>query len=263
MPETSPGYRTLPYAAAQRQGVDWNELMSRGHTIHGLVEFDVTETRRAVHRERRRLGRPLSFTAVMVASFARAVAADTSVQAFRKGSGKLILFDDVDCTVLVEHEMDGMLVPMPHIVRNAHRKTPAEIEDEIRAARSEAHPYASAMRYAPLWFRLPGFVRRFAIRRFLANPHRRRRYTGTCAVTAVSMFGRGTGWGIPFISHSIVLTVGGIARRPGFGPDGQVAAREMLCATLSVDHDVVNGAPLARFISRFRELVEGADVVRA
>jgi len=261
MPEELRGFRTIPYAAAQRQGVDWNEVMSRGHTIHGLVEFDVTETRRAVHRERRRLGAPLSFTAVMVASFARAVAADTSVQAYRQGGGKLVLFDDVDCTVLVEHEMDGMLVPMPHIVRNANRKTASEIEAEIRAARGEAHPYARAMRFAPIWFGLPAFVRRFAIRRFLANPHRRRRYTGTCAVTAVSMFGRGAGWGIPFISHSIVLTVGGIGRRPGLAPDGQVAPRELVCATLSVDHDVVNGAPLARFISRLRELVESAAAV--
>jgi hypothetical protein len=30
-----------------------------------------------------------------------------------------------------------------------------------------------------------------------------------------------------------------------------VEPRELVCLTISVDHDVVNGAPLARFISRF------------
>ena len=29
------------------------------------------------------------------------------------------------------------------------------------------------------------------------------------------MFGQGTGWGIPFIIHSICLTVGGVGRKPG------------------------------------------------
>jgi len=253
------GYRTMPYAAAQRQGVDWNEIMSRGHTIHGLVEFDVTEARRAVHAARRATGRPLSFTALMVASFARAVAADPVVQAFRKGGGKLVVFEDVDVAVLVEHELDGMLVPVPHIVRLANRKSPAEIDREIAAARGEETPYAGAMRFAPAWFLLPAWLRRFAIRRVLASPHRRRRFTGTAAVTAVSMFGRGTGWGVPFISHSIVLTVGGIARRLATGPGGRIEPRETVCLTLSVDHDVVNGAPLARFISRFRAMVESAS----
>ncbi|MFQ3662881.1 MAG: 2-oxo acid dehydrogenase subunit E2 [Chloroflexaceae bacterium] len=31
----------------------------------------------------------------------------------------------------------------------------------------------------------------------------------------------------------------------------------MLCVTISFDHDVVDGAPAARFIHRFKELVEG------
>lgn len=262
LPKGAPGrYRTLPYAAAQRQGVDWSEIMRRGHTIHGLVELDVTVTRQAIHRRRRKSGEPLSFTALMVASFARAIAADPSVQAFRKGRGKLVVFEDVDVAILVEHELDGSDVPIPHIVRQANRKSPREIDREIARARAERAPYARAMRMVPAWFLLPAPIRRFAIRRLLANPHWRRRFTGTTAVTAVSMFGRGTGWGIPFISHSIVLTVGGIGRRPGIGPGGRIEARELVCLTLSVDHDVVNGAPLARFISRFRETVENATLL--
>jgi pyruvate/2-oxoglutarate dehydrogenase complex dihydrolipoamide acyltransferase (E2) component len=35
----------------------------------------------------------------------------------------------------------------------------------------------------------------------------------------------------------------------------------MVCLTISVDHDVVNGAPLARFISRFRKTVESATLL--
>jgi pyruvate/2-oxoglutarate dehydrogenase complex dihydrolipoamide acyltransferase (E2) component len=35
----------------------------------------------------------------------------------------------------------------------------------------------------------------------------------------------------------------------------------MVCLTLSVDDDVVNGATLARFISRFRKSVESAALL--
>jgi pyruvate/2-oxoglutarate dehydrogenase complex dihydrolipoamide acyltransferase (E2) component len=262
VPEEKPGYRVLPYPEAWHQGVDWNEIMCRQHTIHGLVEVDVTEARKAIHRYRASSGGPLSFTALVVASFAHAIGADPMVQAYRQGKRRMVLFRDVDVTVMVEHVLQGERVPIPHIVRAANRKTPAEIDAEIRGAQATADPYARARRFAPLWLLLPASIRRFALRRFLASPHRRRKYTGTATVTAVGMFGSGTGWGIPFISHSVCLTIGGIGKRPGIGRDGGVEPREFVCLTLSVDHDVVNGAPLARFISRLRTSIEDASLLR-
>jgi pyruvate/2-oxoglutarate dehydrogenase complex dihydrolipoamide acyltransferase (E2) component len=50
--------------------------------------------------------------------------------------------------------------------------------------------------------------------------------------------------------------VGGIARKPGVSGES-IAIREYLSLSLVFDHDVVDGAPVARFISRLRELVEG------
>jgi len=257
----SMGYRVIPYPDEQHQGVDWAAIMRRQHTIHGLLELDVTETRRAIHRHRRASGEPLSFTALIVTSFAHAIGADPSVQAYRKGKRRVVVFDDVDVAVLVEHVIKGERIPVPHIVRAANRKSPAEIDREIRAAQTEGDPYGRARRFAPLWLRLPAVFRRFAITRLLADPVRRKKYTGTAAVTAVSMFGGGTGWGIPFISHSICLTVGGVGRKPGLGSDGRIEPREVVCLTISVDHDVVNGAPVARFISKLRESVESAALL--
>jgi pyruvate/2-oxoglutarate dehydrogenase complex dihydrolipoamide acyltransferase (E2) component len=256
-----PGHRVVPYSDAMLQGVDWNELMARGHTIHGLVEFDVTQTRQAIHRYRRETRRALSFTALIVASFAHAIGEDPSVQGLRQGKRRVVVFDDVDVTVLVEKILAGERIPIPHIVRAANRKSPAEIDAEIRAAQTSGDPYARARRFSPVYLRLPAVVRRFAIRRLLASPYRRKRYTGTATVTAVGMFGSGTGWGVPFIGHSICLTIGGVGRRPGLGPDGSIQAREVACLTVSVDHDVVNGAPVARFMSRLRASVEGATLL--
>jgi hypothetical protein len=111
MPERT-GYRVIPFPRAQRQAVDWHAIMSRQHTIHGLLEFDVTEARRAIHAWRRASRQPLSFTALLVASFAHAIGEDPALHAYRKGRRQVVLFDDVDVAVLVEQLIDGERIPV-------------------------------------------------------------------------------------------------------------------------------------------------------
>ena len=82
-----------------------------------------------------------------------------------------------------------------------------------------------------------------------------KRNVGTVALTAVGMFGRGGGWGIPLAVTPLFVTIGGIAERPGV-VDGQIAVREYMSLTVTFDHDVVDGAPAARFTSRLKELIE-------
>ena len=55
--------------------------------------------------------------------------------------------------------------------------------------------------------------------------------------------------------------VGGITRKPGL-VDGRVEPREYLALTASIDHDIVDGAPAARFARKLRELIEGAEVLQ-
>jgi pyruvate/2-oxoglutarate dehydrogenase complex dihydrolipoamide acyltransferase (E2) component len=69
------------------------------------------------------------------------------------------------------------------------------------------------------------------------------------------MFGKGAGWGIPINDHTLDLTLGGIAEKPGV-VDGHIAIREYLSITLSFNHDLIDGAPAARFTERFIDLVE-------
>jgi pyruvate/2-oxoglutarate dehydrogenase complex dihydrolipoamide acyltransferase (E2) component len=80
-------------------------------------------------------------------------------------------------------------------------------------------------------------------------------YYGTVLVTSVGMFGTGTGWGIPVPNHTLQLTLGGIGEKPGV-VEHRVEVRKYLSLTISIDHDVVDGAPAARFIQRLRKLVE-------
>ena len=74
-------------------------------------------------------------------------------------------------------------------------------------------------------------------------------------LTAVGMFGEGAGWGIPLASHTLVITVGGIGEKPGV-VDGHIAIRDYLSLTISFNHEMIDGAPAARFIQRLKDLIE-------
>src|SRR6266536_720574 len=55
--------------------------------------------------------------------------------------------------------------------------------------------------------------------------------------------------------HSLFLTLVGITEKPGV-VDGHIAIREYLSLTVSLDHDIIDGAPAARFVTRLKELIE-------
>jgi pyruvate/2-oxoglutarate dehydrogenase complex dihydrolipoamide acyltransferase (E2) component len=258
------GYRVEPFPNLRRQQIDWLELMHRQHTIHALLEVDVTDTRQSIRRYRSKTGQPLSFTAFVIWCVAQAVDADKRMHAYRRGRSQLVAFDDVDVAVPVKRVMEGRELPVPFIIRAANQKQPAEIHREIQMARREGAPPALAgARWLPVWLRLPGFLRRFVWATLLDNPHRRKRITGTTLVTAVGMFGRGPAWGIPLTAYTLSVTVGGIARKPGVVREGpirreeRIEVREYLSLTLSVDHDIIDGAPAARFAAHLKELIEG------
>lgn len=240
--------------------VDAGYLASRRHIIYGLVEVDVTRA-----RELRRLlaagdNSKLSFTAFLVATLSRAIAANPEVQAYRDWRRRLIVFHDVDVVTMIEPEPGA--VAIPHIIRNANRRTVHEISDEIRSIqaspeRREQH-YGTLVALAP---RIPRFGRLLFFWAVKKNPHWFKRLEGTVVVTSVGMFGASGGWGIAFLpTHTLGLTVGGIAQKPGVH-DGQIAVREYLNLTISFDHDIVDGAPAARFTRKLIELVETATVL--
>ncbi|HEX7507161.1 MAG TPA: 2-oxo acid dehydrogenase subunit E2, partial [Polyangia bacterium] len=160
---------------------------------------------------------------------------------------------------LIETERGG--VALPHIIRAANRRTFRQIHDEIRAVQVRPERSAQSSRLTRLAPHLPAFVRRLGYQYLLASPQRFRRSAGTCVVTSVGMFGRGSGWGIAFLPmHTLGLTVGGIADKPGV-IDGRIEMREYLNLTITFDHDIVDGAPAARFAQRLKEAIEAGDVL--
>jgi hypothetical protein len=105
---------------------------------------------------------------------------------------------------------------------------------------------------------LPQFVRDIFYWVVYKNPHWLKKSFCTVGVTAIGMFGKGGGWAIPFGVHTLDIALGGISEKPGV-VDGHIEVREYLCMTLSFDHDIVDGAPAARFVSRLKELIDSGD----
>jgi pyruvate/2-oxoglutarate dehydrogenase complex dihydrolipoamide acyltransferase (E2) component len=249
----------MPFHPGREIVIDAGYLASKRHIIYGLVEADITRARELERVISARDKSKISFTAFLVASLARAIASNPKVQAYKDWRGRLIVFRDVDVVTLIEPKLGRVAVP--HIIRAANRRTVRGISAEIRSiqARPESSEQNSALiALAP---RVPRFVRLFFFWAIKKNPHWFKRFEGTVVVTSVGMFGKGGGWGIGFLpTHTLGLTVGGITQKPGV-LDGKIEVREYLNLTLSFDHDIVDGAPAARFTSKLIDLIELATVL--
>ncbi len=248
-------FTVAPFSTARQLVVDSLEIGVRRHVVHGLLEIDVTCARRFLRDYKAKTGETLSFTAFIVACFARAVDAHKLVQAYRDWRNRLLLFDDVDVVVMIEAEVDRVAVP--HIIRAANKKTFREIHDEIRAVQSQPQKSAQASGWLMrIGLVVPGFIRRFYMRALMKNPRWMKNFGGTVVLSSFGMFGRGGGWGVAMMPmHTLGLMVGGIAEKPGV-IDGRIEIREYLDLTINVDHDIVDGAPMARFARELVRLVE-------
>jgi hypothetical protein len=111
-------------------------------------------------------------------------------------------------------------------------------------------------RFGPL-ARVPGATAAFDWA--LARSVRMRRIAGTVSVTSVGMFagGGGFGIGVPTVL-SLGIFVGGAGPRPRVVAD-RIEIRDVLDLTITVDHNVVDGAPATRFAADLRRMLESAD----
>ncbi len=256
MQDQNRDYQILPFPPAREIVIDSGRWGTRRHVSHGLLELDVTRAREIIREHKAQTGETLSFTGWIVACFAHAIGANPTVQAYRDWRNRLIVFDDVDVVTTIETEADH--VALPHVIRAANHKTFREINDEIRAVQKRPASSAQKGGIIDLAPRLPAFVRDLFYWTMLRNPPSWKKFGGTAIVTSVGMFGRGGGWGVSFLPfHTLGLLVGGISTKPGVA-NGEIAIREYLCLTVSIDHDIVDGAPAARLGRQLSELIEGA-----
>jgi pyruvate/2-oxoglutarate dehydrogenase complex dihydrolipoamide acyltransferase (E2) component len=240
MSKQDPAYEVKPFPLSRRAIIDSARIGKRKHTIRALIEVDVTKPRDILRAYKARTGETISFTAFILTCLGKAIDRNRYLHARRDLWGRLILFEEVDCTTMIEIELQGQKFPLAHIMRAINKRSLRDIHDEIRAVQADSKASESLQR--PMWLMgafllLPAFIRDVIYGVVSRFPRLFKQQAGTVVVTAVG------------------LLLGGIAEKPGV-VDGQVAVREYLNLTVEVDHDIVDGAPATRFVSRLKEYIE-------
>jgi hypothetical protein len=114
------------------------------------------------------------------------------MHAMRNWRRQLVLFDQVDVNTVVEVEFGGRKFPMLHILRSVNERTYGEINREIQmvqeAGGSSMHGSSlQALAYLPRFLRAPSWWLRER------SPRMAKENAGTVALTAIGMFGEGSG----------------------------------------------------------------------
>ncbi len=254
-------YQIIDFPTERRAMPAYLELKAGRHVMYALLEVDVTVARKFIEDYKVQTGEQLSFTGYLAFCLARAVDENKTVQAYRKGNKQLVVFDDVDVGIMIELKQGETRVLTGYVVRGANHKTYQEIHQELRSAQSGPVPPSNGM---PTWFRsalllpwpLLALFKALFRMIMLRNPTIVTSMGGTVGISSVGMFGKGhAGWGIASGSHVLDLVVGGTTRRLA-EVQGRIESREMLSLTIIFDHDIIDGAPAARFTRKLVELIE-------
>ena len=252
LPEPAGASYVLRPVPRERQPVlDRLTSASRRFQVHALVELDVTVAADRLHRAES----SVSWTGFVIATVARAVAQHPEVNA-RKAGNKVLYFDQVDIGATVERQAQGRVVLDIATLEKADAMSSAEITQILREAKYGPPPKHDQSALTAALVRLPGPLRRTAIRLAATRPTISATFGPAVGVTSIGMFTHGWGWAIPVAPLTVIVTVGTVVDRPAVH-QGQIVARPMLPLTLSFDHAVI-GAPAARFTETLRTLTESA-----
>ena len=226
--------------------------------IHGLIDVDITAARQRL----RQSDPPGSMTAFVAAAIGRAAASHPEVHAYVDWRRRLVLHRTVDIATMFEVATPEGTFPLAHVIVDADSRSVADISAEIRAIKADptASPSGRAIGRGMKTIAAIPCVVGFGYR-LMNRSVRLRKRTGTVALTSVGMFGDGGGFGIavPTIP-TLSVVVGGIATRPRV-VDDQIAIREVMDLTITVDHRIVDGAPAARFTADLRRLLETTTLI--
>ena len=230
------------------------------HHIVAMLEFDVTESR-ACLRNLRKNGIPVSFNAWLIKVVGNVLHKHSEASAYLYNKKKLIIFNDINVSLIVEKKIAGTKVPIPLVIEKTNEKSALEITNEIEKAKSqELTPYDLVLKkqstsFERFYYHLPGFLRRLFWKALLIKPKAAFRTMGNVAVTSVGMMGKINGWFIHKSVHPVSFGVGSILKKPVV-IENEVKIREILNMTILVDHDVIDGAQMVRFLDDLTNYIE-------
>ncbi|KPJ96421.1 MAG: dehydrogenase [Gammaproteobacteria bacterium SG8_11] len=237
------------------------------HHISALLEFDVTESRKKLHILRKD-GINISFNAWLIKVISGVLQKHPDAAAFLYNKKKLIIFNDINISFLVEKEIDNKMVPIPVVLRKTNEKSASEITTEIEKAKNQELSVKDIVInkqsafFERLYYFMPGFIRKLVWRILLRNPKLAFSIMGNVVITSVGMMGRINGWFIHKSVHPLSFGIGSILKKPVV-VGNEIKIRKILNMTILVDHDVIDGAPMVRFLNNLTKNIESGEFINS
>jgi len=248
--------KEIKYPSSRRFTFDVGKIGREKHHVRALIEVDVSDARDKI-KLYRRSGNKASFIAWLIKVIADCVALHPPINGInRPRKNKVLVFSEVDISLVIEKEVNGTRVPLPYVIKRADQKTIYQITSEIETAKSQIFEnegdYVLGKRQNPavmkLFTKIPQRLRLMLMRKFVLNkPQRLKDMMGTVMVTTAGMAGHTRGWIMPFSIHPLSLAFGSLNKQPIVN-HREIQIREILHLTVSIDHDVIDGVPAAKFV---------------
>ena len=233
------------------------------HHVSALLEFDVTESRTKL-RDLRKRGIPVSFNAWIIKVIGSTLRNHPEASAYIYNKKKLILFNDINISVLVEKRIGNNKVPVPLVIEKTNLKNALEIANEIEDAKNEELSAGDIVLNKQtnfserLYYHMPGFIRRAVWKILLNNPKVAYKKMGNAVITSVGMMGKINGWFIQKSVHPVSFGIGSVLKKAIVIED-EIKIREILNMTILVDHDVIDGAPMVRLLNDLTKSLESGE----
>jgi len=234
------------------------DLVENGHNFFALLEFDITELRSKLRRQRRK-GAGGSLFAFMLKAIGKCLKEYPSFNAvidYRHTSS----FREVDINIPIEVESDGEILNKQYIIRNINSKSLTQVSVEIDESKKNINNERGHVFSKPLLKFLTIIPRgsvSFLYRIILKNHKKLQELSGTVFVTSVSMFSNSPGFVIPYSGgpKACSFAIGSAVKKPVVR-GSEIVIREMINVTAVFNHDLIDGAPAARFINTLRNYIE-------
>lgn len=247
------GYKIQKFPKSRIATIDVCEIGQHKHHIAAMIEIDISSSRKKIKKYKKENNR-ITFTAWLIKTISNTLKDYENAAAYLMGKRKIVIFNDINVSMVVEKKIQGQKVPIPMIIEKANERSIESITEQITEAQNEVLTdkdivlQTKSSYMERIYYMLPGFFRRSFWRYLLKHPHTAYSKMGNVAITSASLVGNVSGWFIPVSIHPICFGIGSVIKKP-IVIDNKIEIREVLNMTILLDHDVFDGAPMARFIA--------------
>jgi pyruvate/2-oxoglutarate dehydrogenase complex dihydrolipoamide acyltransferase (E2) component len=234
------------------------DSVNNGHNIFALLEFDITDLRKAL-RDKRIVNEGGSLFAFLCKAIAKCLYENplfNSMIDYKKTTN----FESVDISIPIEIERNGKTINKQYLIKNASEKSIKEITFEINESKNSIDDqigYILAKSMRLIMKIVPGKIAVLLIRHIMRNHKKVKELSGTVFITSVSMFSNIPGYIIPYIGgpKASSFAIGSTTKKPVVR-NNEIVVREIINITAVFNHDIIDGAPAARFINQMRKYIE-------